>query len=62
MGIKMLENMEIMRTAVGFSVKGGTGKTHKGTKPNRGCTGFDSQADFILMNTKNQLTKSTEIA
>ncbi len=51
MGIKMLENMEIMKTAVA-SLKSERGKLIKALNQINGIKAFDSQADFILINTK----------
>lgn len=51
MGIKMLENMEIMQTAVA-SLKSERGKLIKALNQINGIKAFDSQADFILINTK----------
>ena len=51
MGIKMLENMEIMRTAVGALVAE-RGKFIKALNQIEGVQAFPSQADFILINTK----------
>jgi histidinol-phosphate aminotransferase len=50
MGIKMLENMEIMRTAVA-ALKAERGKLIKALNQIEGVEAFDSQADFLLMNT-----------
>jgi len=51
MGIKMLENMEIMRNAVSALVAE-RGKFIKALNQIEGVQAFPSQADFILINTK----------
>ncbi len=51
MGIKMLDNMDIMRTAVA-ALKTERGKLIRELNQIEGVQAFDSQADFILMNTK----------
>ncbi len=51
MGIKMLENMDIMRTAVG-ALKAERGKLIKALNQIEGIRAFDSQADFVLINTQ----------
>jgi histidinol-phosphate aminotransferase len=51
MGIKMLDNMNIMRSAVA-ALKAERGKLIKELNQIEGVQAFDSQADFILMNTK----------
>ncbi len=51
MGIKMLENMDIMRTAVA-SLKAERGKLIKALNQIEGIQAFDSQADFVLINTQ----------
>jgi histidinol-phosphate aminotransferase len=51
MGVKMLENMDIMQTAVA-ALKAERGKLIKALNQIEGVEAFDSQADFILMNTK----------
>jgi histidinol-phosphate aminotransferase len=51
MGIKMLENMDIMRTAVA-ALKAERGKLIKALNQIEGIQAFDSQADFLLINTK----------
>jgi histidinol-phosphate aminotransferase len=52
MGIKMLENMSIMRTAVA-TLLAERGKLIKALNEIEGIQAFDSQADFLLVNTKN---------
>ena len=51
MGIKMLENMDIMQTAVAALVAE-RGKFMKTLNQIGGVEAFPSQADFILINTK----------
>jgi histidinol-phosphate aminotransferase len=51
MGIKMLENMEIMQNAVA-SLKAERSNFIKALNQIEGVQAFDSQADFILINTK----------
>jgi histidinol-phosphate aminotransferase len=51
MGIKMLGNMEIMRTAVS-ALKTERGKLIKALNQIEGVHAFDSQADFLLINTQ----------
>jgi histidinol-phosphate aminotransferase len=51
MGVKMLENMDIMRSAVA-ALKAERGKLIKALNQIEGVEAFDSQADFILINTK----------
>ncbi|MDR0318764.1 MAG: histidinol-phosphate transaminase [Nitrososphaerota archaeon] len=51
MGIKMLENIDIMQTAVA-ALKTEREKLVKSLNQIDGVQAFDSQADFILMNTK----------
>jgi histidinol-phosphate aminotransferase len=51
MGIKMLQNMDIMRTAVA-ALKAERGKLIKALNQIEGIQAFDSQADFLLINTK----------
>jgi histidinol-phosphate aminotransferase len=51
MGIKMLENMDIMRAAVSGLVEE-RGKFIKALNQIEGVQAFPSQADFILINTK----------
>ncbi|MDR0797771.1 MAG: histidinol-phosphate transaminase, partial [Nitrososphaerota archaeon] len=51
MGIKMLENIDIMQTAV-TALKTEREKLIKALNQIEGVQAFDSQADFVLMNTK----------
>ncbi len=51
MGIKMLQNMDIMRTAVS-ALKAERGKFIKALNEIEGVQAFDSQADFLLINTQ----------
>jgi histidinol-phosphate aminotransferase len=51
MGIKMLENIDIMQTAV-TALKVEREKLIKALNQIKGVQAFDSQADFVLMNTK----------
>jgi histidinol-phosphate aminotransferase len=51
MGGKMLDNMDIMRTAVA-ALKAERGKLIKALNQIKGVQAFDSQADFILINTE----------
>jgi histidinol-phosphate aminotransferase len=51
MGIKMLEHMDIMRSAVA-ALKAERGKLIKALNHIEGVQAFDSQADFVLINTK----------
>jgi len=51
MGIKMLENIDIMQTAV-TALKIEREKLIKALNQIEGVQAFDSQADFVLMNTK----------
>lgn len=51
MGIKMLENIEIMQTAVA-ALKTERGKLVKALNEIEGVQAFDSQADFVLINTR----------
>jgi len=51
MGIKMLENMDIMKEAVA-ALKAERGKLIKALNQIEGVQAFESQADFLLMNTK----------
>lgn len=51
MGIKMLENMDIMRSAVS-ALKAERVKLIKALNQIKGVHAFESQADFILMNTQ----------
>jgi histidinol-phosphate aminotransferase len=51
MGIKMLENMDIMRTAVS-ALKSERGKLIKALNQIEGVQAFDSQADFLFINTE----------
>ena len=51
MGIKMLQNMDIMRTAVA-ALKAERGKLIKALNQIEGIQAFDSQADFVLINTQ----------
>ena len=51
MGIKMLDNMDIMRTAVS-ALKAERGKLIKALNQIEGVQAFDSQADFLLINTQ----------
>ena len=51
MGVKMLENMDIMQSAVS-ALKAERGKLIKALNQIEGIEAFDSQADFVLMNTK----------
>ncbi len=59
MGIKMLENMDIMQTAVS-ALKAERGKLIKALNQIEGVEAFDSQADFVLMNTKKSVDKVYE--
>lgn len=52
MGIKMLENMNIMREAVS-ALKAERGNLIKALNQIRGVQAFESQADFVLMNTQS---------
>ncbi|MCL2642056.1 MAG: histidinol-phosphate transaminase [Candidatus Bathyarchaeota archaeon] len=51
MGVKMLENIDIMQTAV-TALKSEREKLIKTLNQIEGIQAFDSQADFVLMNTK----------
>ena len=51
MGIKMLDNLDIMRTAV-KALKAERGKLIKALNQIGGVQAFDSQADFLLINTE----------
>jgi histidinol-phosphate aminotransferase len=51
MGIKMLDNMDIMQTAVA-ALKAERGKLIRALNQIGGIQAFDSQADFILINTQ----------
>jgi len=51
MGIKMLDNMDIMRTAVS-ALKAERGKFINALNQIEGIQAFDSKADFLLINTK----------
>ncbi len=51
MGIKMLDNMDIMQTAVA-ALKAERGKFIKALNKIEGVKAFDSQADFLLINTQ----------
>jgi len=56
MGIKMLENMGIMRTAVA-ALLAERGKLIKALNEIEGVEAFDSQADFVLINTKKPVSE-----
>jgi histidinol-phosphate aminotransferase len=51
MGVKMLENIDIMQTAV-TALKTERGKLIKALNQIEGIQAFNSQADFVLINTK----------
>jgi len=59
MGIKMLENMDIMRTAVA-ALKAERGKLIKALNQIEGIQAFDSQADFLLINTQKPVDEVYE--
>ena len=61
MGIKMLENMDIMRTAVSGLVAE-RGKFIKALNQIEGVQAFPSQADFILINTSKPADDSLRSA
>lgn len=59
MGIKMLDNMDIMRSAV-VALKAERRKLIKALNRIEGVQAFDSQADFLLINTKKPVNEVYE--
>ena len=59
MGAKMLDNVNLMKESV-KELDSRAGKTDKGTKRNKGVQAFDSQADFLLVNTQKPADEVNE--